>query len=47
MKLTQPVSIGNLTLKNRMVMAPMGVDLGNYDERTRAYYLARAKAVSA
>ena len=43
MKLTQPVSIGNLTLKNRMVMAPMGVDLGNYDERTRAYYLARAK----
>lgn len=43
MKLTQPVSIGNLKLKNRMVMAPMGVDLGNYDERTRAYFLARAK----
>lgn len=43
MKLTQPVSIGTMTIKNRMIMAPMGVDLGNYDQRTRAYFLARAK----
>ncbi len=47
MKLTQPVSIGNLTLKNRMVMAPMGVDLGNYDERTRLITWPGQKAVSA
>ena len=43
MKLTQPVSIGTMTIKNRMIMAPMGVDLGTYDQRTRAYFLARAK----
>ncbi|WP_300384291.1 NAD(P)/FAD-dependent oxidoreductase [Clostridium sp.] len=43
MKTLNPISIGNISLKNRFIMAPMGPELGNFDERTIAYYLERAK----
>lgn len=43
MKLFQPIKIGNLTLKNRVIMAPMGPELGNFDPRTNGYYVRRAK----
>lgn len=43
MKALQPISIGNLLLKNRFIMAAMGPELGNFDERTVAYYVERAK----
>lgn len=43
MKTLNPISIGNINLKNRFIMAPMGPELGNFDERTVAYYLERAK----
>lgn len=39
----QPVEIGSLRLKNRFIMAAMGPELGNFDERTVAYYLCRAQ----
>lgn len=46
-QLQQPINIGSLTLKNRMVMAPMTVDYANDDEtvsdRHIAYYAERAK----
>ncbi|MFA4836278.1 MAG: FAD-dependent oxidoreductase [Dehalococcoidia bacterium] len=45
--LFQPIKIGNMTLKNRIVMAPMGTgynDPGGYvSERNIAYYAARAR----
>lgn len=47
MKLLQEYSIGSLKLKNRIVMAPMGADLGSFDVRTNAYYVARAKGGAA
>ena len=47
MKLMEPIQIGALQLKNRIVMAPMGVDLGNYDKRTQDFFLARAKGGTA
>ena len=50
MKLLEPGRIGNLEIKNRVIMAPMGIrgtcDPGTEDywgERVRAYYEARAK----
>ena len=43
MKTLNPISIGNINLKNRFIMAPMGPELGNFDESTVAYYLERAK----
>ncbi|WP_240472965.1 NAD(P)/FAD-dependent oxidoreductase [Paenibacillus sanguinis] len=39
----QPIKIGNLSLKNRFVMAAMGPELGNFDDRTVDYYLRRAQ----
>lgn len=46
-KLFAPVTIGNMTLRNRIVMAPMTVDYANADEtvsdRQVAYYSERAK----
>jgi 2,4-dienoyl-CoA reductase (NADPH2) len=46
-KLFTPITIGNMTLRNRIVMAPMTVDYANADEtvsdRQVAYYSERAK----
>jgi 2,4-dienoyl-CoA reductase-like NADH-dependent reductase (Old Yellow Enzyme family) len=49
MKLLEPGRIGKLEIKNRIIMAPMGIrgvcDLGSeeyWGERVRAYYGARA-----
>ncbi len=46
-KLFEPIKIGSLELKNRIVMAPMTVDYANDDEtpseRQIAYYAERAK----
>lgn len=47
MKLTQPVSIGNLTLKNRMVMAPMGLTSGIMTNAPGLITWPGQKAVSA
>jgi 2,4-dienoyl-CoA reductase-like NADH-dependent reductase (Old Yellow Enzyme family) len=50
MKLLEPGRIGNVEIKNRIIMAPMGIrgtcdpDTEDYwGERVRAYYGARAK----
>ncbi|MDY8024641.1 NAD(P)/FAD-dependent oxidoreductase [Paenibacillus polymyxa] len=43
MLLLQPITIGNLRLKNRFIMAAMGPELGNFDRRTVDYYLRRAQ----
>lgn len=43
MRALEPITIGNLTLKNRFIMAAMGPELGNFDKRTLEYYLRRAK----
>ena len=46
-RLFSPISIGTMTLRNRIVMAPMTVDYANTDEtvsdRQIAYYSERAK----
>lgn len=47
MRLLEGASIGKLKLKNRIIMAPMGAELGSFDVRTNAYYLARAKGGAA
>lgn len=47
MKLLQPVQIGNLELKNRIVMVAMGPELGNFDDKTVEYYVRRAKGGAA
>ena len=39
--LKQSGKIGRLTLKNRMIMAPMGIHNGDYTEDTVAFYRAR------
>lgn len=43
----QPIQIGNVEIKNRFVMCPMGNNFANTDgsmsERSKAYYGARAK----
>lgn len=50
-RLFAPVAIGSLTLKNRVMMAPMESKLANDDgsvsERSIAYYAARAKGGAA
>jgi len=48
MKLLQPGKIGSLEVKNRVVLAPMGMGAmvepdGNWGDAARAYYLARAR----
>lgn len=43
MRLLEESSIGAMRLKNRIIMAPMGAELGDFDVRTNAYYVARAK----
>ena len=46
-KLFEPMNIGSMTVKNRIVMAPMGTGFatkeGLITERAKAYYEARAK----
>lgn len=48
MKLFEPRYIGTLEIKNRIVMAPMGVgriaeSTGLWGKRVRDYYIARAR----
>ncbi len=43
MKLFEPINIRGLTLKNRIVMAPMGIHFGLLDSRTIPYYVERAR----
>ena len=45
--LAEPVRIGRMELKNRMVMAPMGVTVGNMDASTVDYFVERAKGGAA
>ena len=46
-KLFTPIKIGNVEIKNRIAMAPMLMDFGQFDGRTTAqlmnYYEERAK----
>lgn len=42
MKLFEPLTINGMTLRNRIVMAPMQLRLGLGKPRSRAFYLARA-----
>ena len=32
MLVLEPIKVGNLELKNRFVMVPMGAELGNFDQ---------------
>ena len=41
--LAQPMKIGTMELKNRMVMAPMGTAIGNMDANMVEYFVERAK----
>lgn len=41
--LSQPITIGSMELKNRMVMAPMGVTVGNMSPAAVEYFVERAK----
>lgn len=43
MKLFEPLSIRGMTVKNRVVMAPMEVGVGLRSTRARAYYAERAQ----
>lgn len=45
--LSAPVRIGSMELKNRMVMAPMGVTVGNMSRSTVEYFVERAKGGAA
>ena len=47
LKLLEPVRIGSLELKNRMVLAPMGVTVGNMTADTVEYFVERAKGGAA
>lgn len=44
MKLLEPIKIGGMELKNRVMMAPMLVNMGLRGRRARAFYVERAKA---
>jgi 2-enoate reductase len=41
--LSAPIKIGTMELKNRMVMAPMGVTVGNMSRSTVEYFVERAR----
>ena len=45
--LMEPVRIGNMELRNRIVMAPMGVTVGNMSKGNVAYFVERAKGGAA
>ena len=47
-KLFQPFTVGKLTIKNRIAMAPLGMvamadPCGGFSENARDYYIERAK----
>lgn len=43
MKVLESIKISNLKLNSRLIMAPMGPELGDFDNRTNDYYIRRAK----
>lgn len=45
--LMQPMKIGTMELKNRIVLAPMGVTIGNMTKGTVDYFVERAKGGAA
>ena len=45
--LSRPIKIGRMELKNRMVMAPMGVTVGNLSPASVVYFAARAEGGAA
>ena len=45
--LMNPISIGKMELKNRIVLAPMGVTIGNMTASTVEYFVERAKGGAA
>jgi len=45
--LMQPINIGKMELKNRIVMAPMGVTVGNMSPGTVEYFVERARGGAA
>ena len=45
--LLSPIKIGAMELKNRMVLAPMGVTIGNMTAATVDYFVERAKGGAA
>ena len=47
LKLLGPMHIGKMELKNRMVLAPMGVTVGNMTAETVEYFVERAKGGAA
>lgn len=47
LRLLEPIRIGNMELKNRMVLAPMGVTIGNMTKGTVDYFAERAKGGAA
>ena len=47
LKLLEPMQIGSMELKNRMVLAPMGVTIGNMTADTVDYFAERAKGGAA
>ena len=47
LKLLEPLHIGSMELKNRMVLAPMGVTVGNMTADTVDYFVERAKGGAA
>lgn len=47
MKMLEPLTIRGMTLRNRIVMAPMETNIGVRNKRARAYYSERAKGGTA
>lgn len=43
MKIFEPITIRGLTLKNRIVLAPMGMPFGLRGQRAKAFYVERAR----
>lgn len=43
MKLFEPITIRGLTIRNRIIMSPMGLNLGYKSRRMDDFYLARAR----
>lgn len=43
MRLLEPIKIGTLELKNKIVMVAMGPELGDFDQGTIDYYVRRAQ----
>ena len=43
MKLFEPITIGRMTLRNRILMSSMGMGLGYTNRRVRDFYMERAR----